>query len=114
MKNYKPILLDANWPDVVAKVSDASLTITYRSYVNGSSRDEKRNANALEHVALESVMLGALQAIKWRDDAAQTALDTAEFTIDYLLHGVNGYDSVYLPLMRILRELDPETKEENA
>lgn len=108
MKNYKPILLDANWIDVEKMVFDAAQEITYQSYNGGNSIDTCRKSIPFECMVLDSVMLGALQAIKRRDDSAQAALDTAEFTIEYLLLGINGYDSVYLPICRILEKLDAE------
>lgn len=112
MKNYKPILLDAYWPDVEEMVNDAAQKITYRFYNDGNSSDVCRKAIPFERNMLAGVMIGALHEIRWRDDSAQAAIDTAEFIIDTILPGVNGYDSVYLPLTRMLRELDPENKEE--
>ena len=112
MKNYKPILLEVNWPDVEEMVNESAQKITYRFYNEGNSSDVCRKAIPYERQLLAGVMLGALHEIRWRDNAAQVAIDTAEFTIDCLLPDVNGYDSVYLPILHILEELDSETKEE--
>lgn len=114
MKNYKPILQEQPCPKLSALAEHAAESIVYRFDDYGTSRDERRDSIPYEKHILHKVIYGALLAIRWRDDAAQTALDTAEYTGDLLLPGINGYDSIYLPIKKILRELDPENKEDTT
>lgn len=114
MKNYKPILIEYSCLELAKMAGESARSIVYRFYDDGNSRDERRDSTSEEWETLQRVIYGALLAIRWRDDAAQTALDTAEYIGDLLLPGINGYDSIYLPIKKILRELDPENKEDTT
>ena len=69
-------------------------TIIIRSYVEGSSRDTERRSTKKERLIIESIIFGALVAIR-NGAEKQTAKDTAEFISHGLLPDVNGYDTIY-------------------
>lgn len=114
MKNYKPVLDEHLCPTLSMLAEREAKSIVYRFEDHGNSRDERRDSIPYEKRILHRVIYGALLAIRHNHDAAEIALNTAEFIGDLLLPGINGYMSVYLPTCRILEELDSETKEENA
>jgi len=75
-----------------------SKTIAIRTYDNGSSNDTTRKSTKKEKEILTNIIYGALLAIKNHNlggIAVQAAKDTAEFTADLMIPGINGYLSVY-------------------
>ena len=75
-----------------------SKTITIRTYDNGSSNDTTRKSTKKEKEILTNIIYGALLTIKNHNlggIAIQAAKDTAEFTADLMIPGINGYLSVY-------------------
>ena len=111
MKNYKPVLQQYSSSRLRDYVKPYTDTIVYRTYVNGNSRDTRRDTIPYEETILENLMLSALYAIRYADNAADVAINTAEYAVDLLLPGVNGYMSLYIPLCNILKELETDLKE---
>lgn len=120
MRNYK------TGSEIVKIVLDISGTVTVRSYVDGNSRDDKRPATEEEHAALRAVAQGALNQLNFsrviNREAEQAVVDTAEWILTALLNAgqfvgpydthVNPYDTIYLPLQRVIAAWDAEPETE--
>ena len=96
---------------------DISCNITIRDYINGCSRDTKRRTNEKEREQLFNIIYGALWAINYRDQARiidgaamQSILDTAEVTGDLFFPDMNGYDSIYSPIKKVVCNWEEENK----
>ena len=109
--NFKPILLNFTEDELRSMATEKAETIVIRTYVNGNSNDEERPSTETEKAILTNLIYGALLAIRFRDDSAQAAMDTAEFTAHQFIDGINGYFSVYLPIQHILRSCREQAKE---
>ena len=109
--NFKPILLNFTEDELRSMAMEKAETIVIRTYVNGNSNDEERPSTETEKAILTKLIYGALFAIRFRDDSAQAAMDTAEFTAHEFFDGVNCYFSVYVPIQHILRECHERMKE---
>ena len=70
---------------------------------DGNSEDIRRPSTPAEKSILEKLMRSALYAIRIGGDV-QTALNAVEFAADLMIENLNGYDSIYLPLRKILKE----------
>lgn len=109
--NFKPILVKFSESELKARAAEKAQTIFVRGYdEQGDSDNIERQSTKYEAETLTNVMYGALLSIRWRDNAAQVALDTAEYIANLMFKNtdggyLNGYLSVYLPLWRILDEL---------
>lgn len=95
------------YEELNAIASEISQYITIRTYENGCSKDEKRKALKKERETIYKIVrpaLGILNEFTTRNEksVARAVLLTAELTADYMLPNVNGYDTVYLPLFRVL------------
>ena len=120
MRNYK------TGSEIMKIVRDISGTVTVRSYVDGTSRDDKRPATEEERAALRAVVQGALNQLNFSRviirEAEQAVVDTAEWILTALLNAgqfvgpygthVNSYDTIYLPLQRVIAAWDAEPETE--
>jgi hypothetical protein len=121
MRNYK------TGSELIAIEQEISGTVVVRSYVNGCSRDNKRPATGEERAALRAVTLGALNQLNFNRvinrDVEQAVIDTAEWILTALLapcdkiigpydEHVNTYDTIYLPLQRVIAAWDAEPETE--
>ncbi len=85
-------------------------TITIRTYNNGNSEDTKRLSNAHENNIIFNIAYGALLGMNCNeknrasDEIAQAIIDTAEYTVNGFLPDCNGYDTIYCPLKKAVRE----------
>lgn len=93
--NEKEIYTEQEAKEYAESVSEE---ITIRTYDNGSSEDIKKKTTAREKAILTNIIYGALLTIRFHkldNTAVQVAKDTAEFTADLMIPGINGYLSVY-------------------
>lgn len=114
MAIYQDALLKLRSPDMEALVKPYTETIVYRVYENGNSRDIRRATIPHEKSILESILLSALHAIRWDDSAPSAVINALEFAVNRLLPGINGYDSFYIPINKILQQLEAEEQIENG
>lgn len=111
--NYKPVLDKFGEDELRKLAAEKAKYITIRKYYDangneapdGTSEDVKRLATKREKEIITNLIYGALLAIRWRNDSAQVAMDTAEFTAVLFIDGINGYISVYSPIWYILETL---------
>lgn len=108
------------------KIADEiSKTIVVRDYINGSSRDTRRETTEEERKILRNVALAALNSLNYTaadengvyDIKTHAILNTTEymfmrfitecFPIDGNAHA-NSYDSIYIPLAKVIREWGEE------
>lgn len=121
MRNYK------TGSELIAIEQEISGTVVVRSFVNGCSRDDKRPAMDNERAALRAVTRGALNQLNFNRvinrDVEQATIDTAEWILIALLapcdkivgpydEHVNTYDTIYLPLQRVIAAWDAEPETE--
>lgn len=100
---------------IQAMADELSSTIVIRTYdANGNSHDVRRKPlTTEERENLRKVFYTALVTINRNRDVSevyyvQGVIDMAEFMIDKLIPYVNGYDSMYLPLKRVVKEWETE------
>ena len=84
-------------------------TVTIRRYFGGCSRDEQQPSTKAQYDAIYSAIYGALlninfeQACRREQSLAMLCAGTAEFVFDVMMENepeeINGYDSVYRPIM---------------
>ena len=93
--------------EIAEKIAE---TIVIRSYdERGNSRDDRRPTDGQERITLRDIAFGALLTLNYgetfrRERIAEDAIiETAEFTVDLLIPGVNGYDSIYIPLREAVK-----------
>ena len=85
-------------------------TIVIRTYENGNSRDDRRPTTGQERITLRDIAFGALLGLNWGETfrrekiCADAIIEAAEFTLMQFIPGVNGYDSIYLPLHKAIKE----------
>lgn len=83
-----------------------SQKITIRTYNRGSSNDEERKSTEEEKAIIFRIAYGALLTLNTTNDnnAEQKIIDCAEYTINQFLPDCNGYNTIYCPLKKALRE----------
>lgn len=79
---------------------DIAGSIVIRDYVNGSSRDTRREATEPEKEIIRNVAYGAMLAYRYDRDLAGI-LDMAEFTLMQFIPKANTYDTIYIPLRKV-------------
>ena len=104
MRNHKTEMQLKEMATVIAE------TITIRTYKNGNSEDTKRLSNPQEKEIILNIAYGALLGMncneknRTSDEIAQAIIDTAEYTVNRFLPDCNGYDTIYCPLKKAVRE----------
>ena len=106
MDNYGQYLREFSEYALRNEAHKAAQTISIRSYDNGSSKDTRRNSTSDEATIIENCIYGALLTIKSNAtiEAQKPAMDTAEMIADLSISNINGYDSVYNPVLRICED----------
>ena len=110
MREYKT---ESELKEIANKISD---TIMIRTYENGNSYDNRRNTTTIEEAIIYKIAYGALLGLNYGDDcrksrfAEQKIIDTVEFIIDQFIPDCNGYDTIYLPLKKAIREWIKESR----
>lgn len=79
---------------------DIAGSIVIRDYVNGSSRDTRREATEHEKEIIRNIAYGAMLAYRYDRDLAGI-LDMAEFTLRQFISNCNCYDTIYIPLRKV-------------
>lgn len=73
---------------------------------DGTSEDVKRDCTPEEHEILSKLMYAVFLSLHSYDDAdIQTALAVAEYSADLMIPNLNGYLSIYCPLLEIIDEV---------
>ena len=91
-------------------------TIMIRIYHGGNSQDIRRTPTQAESEAIYKVAISALLGLNWGEDvrssrlAEQAIIDTAEFAINQFIDGVNGYDTIYIPLKKAVKNWAKEAR----
>lgn len=82
---------------------DIAGSIVIRDYVNGCSRDTRRETTETEKFAIRSIAYGAMLAYGYRSNGGSldSILDMAEFTLRQLIPDCNCYDTIYIPLRKV-------------
>ena len=82
---------------------DIAGSIVIRDYVNGNSRDTRRETTLPEKEIIQNIAYGAMLAYAYRNNGGSidSILDTAEFTLHQFIPNANGYDTIYIPLRKV-------------
>ncbi len=82
---------------------DIAGSIVIRDYVNGNSRDTRRETTATEKEIISKIAYGAMIAYSFRSNGGSidSILDVAEFTLLQFIPEANVYDTIYLPLRKV-------------
>lgn len=84
--------------------------ITYRTYRGGNSEDICRKSTAAEYDIIYKIALAALLALNNGETARQSRIaedaiiNAAEYTLNIMVMGVNGYDTLYQPLRKAMQD----------
>ena len=76
---------------------EQSKTIVIRTYTNGSSKDERREATKPERKIIESIIYGGLLAINSGANV-QSVADAGEYIAKLQIPEMNSYDTIYNPI----------------
>lgn len=82
---------------------DIAGSIVIRDYINGNSRDTRRETTPSEKEIIRNIAYGAMLAYGFRSNGGSidSILDTAEFTLRQFIPNANGYDTIYIPLRKV-------------
>ena len=88
------------------KIADEySNEVVIRTYTNGNSSDDRREATLPEKEIVFKILYAAMIAYGYRSEqnggSIDAVLDMAEFTCHQFLPDVNAYDTIYIPLRKI-------------
>lgn len=92
--------------------SQLAESIVIRDYVDGCSRDTRRAATEPEREIIKNIAYGAMLAYLYRSNGGSidSILDMAEFTLRQFIPEANTYDTIYIPLRKVMEKT---VKEEN-
>lgn len=100
--------------ELKAIAEEISEEIMIRQYVNGNSEDIRRKSSGPEKDIIFKVAFGALLGLNWGEStrssrqSEQAIIDTIEFVIGQFIHDCNGYDTIYLPLKKAIKNWELE------
>lgn len=91
-----------------------SRKIVIRFYERGNSKDEEREPSTSEREYIYKVAYGALlglnldQITRSSAVAADAIINASEYILNQFLLDCNGYDTIYCPLKKVVREWENE------
>ncbi len=97
-----------------AMAEKISQSIMIRNYVNGNSNDTRRKTSSVEQEIIYKIAFGALLGLNYGEkvrsnrDMEQAIVDTVEFIIGEFIGDCNGYDTIYIPLKKVLESWETE------
>ncbi len=80
---------------------DIAGSIVIRDYINGNSRDTRREATEPEKEIIRNIAYGAMLAYGYREHNLEGILAMAEFTLHQFISNCNCYDTIYIPLRNV-------------
>ncbi len=83
---------------------DIAGSIVIRDYVNGNSRDTRRETSNPEKEIIRNIAYGAMLAYSYRsgqNNSINSILDMCEFTLRQFIPNCNCYDTIYIPLRNV-------------
>lgn len=99
---------EQEYKDYARGISSYVTIRTYSYGDNGTSYDDTRTSTESEAKAIYGICLAAMLAYGRRKDAdLHSILDTAEFAGHFLIsdeENVNCYDTIYIPLQKVMGE----------
>lgn len=93
---------------------NVSEEIVIRTYDERGSHDTRRSSTKPEREIIYGVIVGALYNLNFNrhsllnDNMTQVVCDTAEFIAGRFLPEANCYDTIYLPLKKIIKDWEEE------
>ena len=91
--------------DYVKLAYEISEDITIRTYNDFGSHDEKRKATKVESSIIYKIIFAAFQTYGYGDSMdIYTIANMAEFMLMNFIPEANTYDTIYIPIMKVVRE----------
>lgn len=82
---------------------DIAGSIVIRDYINGNSRDTRRETTKEEKEIIRNIAFGAMLAYGYSGGEIDGILDMAEFTLRQFITDCNCYDTIYIPLRNVTK-----------
>ena len=80
---------------------DISGSIVIRDYINGNSRDTRRETTEPEKEIIRNIAYGAMLAYSFDNTEISGVLHMAEFVLQQFIRNCNTYDTIYIPLRNV-------------
>lgn len=82
---------------------DIAGSIVIREYINGNSRDTRRETTPEEKTIIKNIARAAMVSYGFCSgiNTIGTILNTAEFVLMQFLPEANTYDTIYIPLRKV-------------
>ena len=81
---------------------DIAGSIVIRDYVNGNSRDTRRETTPEEKEIISKIAYGAMVSYGYGGQI-DAVLNTTEFILHQFIPEANGYDTIYIPLRKVTK-----------
>lgn len=83
---------------------ETATTIVIREYINGNSKDFRRETTNDEYFTLYTLSKAAMLAYGHDENAnIDSILNTVEFALHGFIPEANTYDSIYIPIRKITK-----------
>lgn len=82
---------------------DIAGSIVIRDYINGNSRDTRRETTKEEKEIIRNIAFGAMLAYSYKGGEIDGILAMAEFTLRQFIKDCNCYDTIYIPLRKVTK-----------
>jgi len=102
--------------ELKAMAEKISRSIMIREYMNGNSTDTRRKTSSAEQDIIYKIAFGALLGLNYGEktrssrEIEQAIVDTVEFILDLFISDCNGYDTIYIPLKKVLADWEIEER----